>query len=83
MERFVKNFYYLIFPVLSIIFFFVLDNYFAVEPLWLEVVIAVVVAYLLSPRVKTVIKQNGKIKIIRWIFLKKAIFVRIPKNTAF
>jgi len=83
MERFVKNFYYLIFPVLSIIFFFVLDNYFAVEPLWLEVVIAVVVAYLLSPRVKTVLKQNGKIKIIRWIFLKKAIFVRIPKNTAF
>lgn len=83
MERFVKNFYYLIFPVLSIIFFFVLDNYFAVEPLWLEVVVAVVIAYLLSPRVRTVNKQNGKIKIIRWIFLKKAIFVRIHKDSPF
>lgn len=83
MMRFVKNFYYLIFPIFSIIFYFALDYFFAIEPIWLEIVIAVVIAYLLSPKVKTVNKQNGKIKIITWIFLKKAIFVRIPKSIDF
>ncbi len=50
-----------------------LDKVFNVKEIVINTTIAVSLAYILSPKVKIVEKQNGEEEQIKWLFFKKVI----------
>ena len=73
--KYFKRFYLVIYPILIIFIIFLLDKVFLLEKSWIQTVIAIFVAYVLSPRKKTIQTQTGERKQLSWIFLKKPIFL--------
>jgi len=74
MENFLKKFHRLIYPILIVFFLLILNKGFNVDS-WSKALIAISVAYLLSPRKKIVQTKTGERKQLTWIFLKKPIFL--------
>lgn len=68
-----KKTYWLITPLLVVVFLLILEKGFKVENTVLSTAIAVVLAFLLSPKVKMVDKQHGEEEQIKWLFFKKVI----------
>lgn len=68
-----KKTYWLITPLLVVVFLLILEKGFKVENTVLSTSIAVVLAFLLSPKVKMVDKQHGEEEQIKWLFFKKVI----------
>jgi hypothetical protein len=68
-----KKTYWLIYPILIVVFMLILDKVFQLKEVVLQTSIAVVLAFFLSPKVKTVQKQFGEEDQIKWLFFKKVI----------
>lgn len=68
-----KQIYFLINPILTIIFILLIHRVFKIENFSIVVVIGVSLAYLLSPRVRIIEKQEGAVEQIKWLFFKKVI----------
>jgi len=72
MELF-KKVYWLIYPILIIVFMWIFDFVYKTDSFPLKIGICSVVAFILSPRKKIILTQTGKTKQINWLFLKKPI----------
>lgn len=68
-----KKTYWLINPILIVVFMLLLDKVFDIKEVVINTAIAVTLAYVLSPKVKIVQKQNGEEEQIKWLFFKKVI----------
>tara|TARA_B110000240_G_scaffold21720_1_gene22052 strand:+ start:1129 stop:1371 length:243 start_codon:yes stop_codon:yes gene_type:complete len=68
-----KKVYWLIYPILIVVFMLILDKVFQLKEIVIQTSIAVVLAFFLSPKVKTVQKQNGEEDQIKWLFFNKVI----------
>ncbi|WP_439127827.1 hypothetical protein [Polaribacter sp.] len=68
-----KKTYRLINPILIVVFMLLLDKVFDIKGVVINTAIAVTLAYVLSPKVKIVQKQNGEEEQIKWLFFKKVI----------
>jgi hypothetical protein len=58
---------------LIVVFMLILDKVFQLKEIVIQTSIAVVLAFFLSPKVKTVQKQNGEEDQIKWLFFNKVI----------
>ncbi|KOY51313.1 hypothetical protein [Polaribacter dokdonensis] len=63
----------LLFPVLIILIGLIIYKILDYEPNFYTIIINIGLAYILSPRVKTIQKQNGTQEQLTWVFLKKII----------
>ena len=72
-----KKTYWLIYPVLMVVFMLILDKVLQLKEIGIQTAIAVVLAFVLSPRVKTIQKQNGVEEQIKWLFFKRVINKKI------
>lgn len=70
-----KKTYWLIYPVLIVVFMFVFDQIYKTDNFLLKAGISGFFAFVLSPRKKIIQTQTGKIKQITWIFFKKPISI--------
>jgi len=68
-----KKLYWLVYPILIIVFMLIFDQLYTTDNLILKIGICSVVAFILSPRKKIIINDEGKSKQITWLFLKKPI----------
>lgn len=75
--RLIKNYYFLIFPGLILLFLLILEYSTKIDQVWLKMLIVVPLAYMFSPRIKIVRKQYGKEKQLRWLFSKKIIYIKL------
>lgn len=71
--KFFKKKYWLINPILIVVFMLLLDKVFNLKEIVINTTIAVSLVYILSPKVKIVEKQNGEEEQIKWLFFKKVI----------
>ncbi|WP_397445065.1 hypothetical protein [Polaribacter sp. R77954] len=62
-----------LFPILIIVFGLVIYKIMDYEPNFYSILINISLAYILSPKFKTVIKQSGEEEQIKWLFFKKVI----------
>jgi len=74
MELFKKT-YWLIYPVLIVLFMFIFDQIYKTDSLPLKGGICAVLAFVISPRKKIILTQTGKKKQITWLFLKDPIIL--------
>jgi len=72
-----KKTYWLITPLLVVIFLLIFEKGFKIENTIIITSLAVVLAFLLSPKVKMVDKQHGEEEQIKWLFFKKVINKKI------
>lgn len=72
MELF-KKIYFLIYPLLSILFILILKEVVEIKEMSIAVVIGISLAYVLSPKVRVVEKQDGFEEQIKWLFFQKVI----------
>ena len=72
-----KKTYWLIYPVLMVVFMLILDKVLQLKEIGIQTAIAVVLAFVLSPRVKTIQKQNGEEEQIKWLFFTRVINKKI------
>ena len=72
-----KKTYWLIYPVLMVVFMLILDKVLQLKEIGIQTAIAVVLAFVLSPRVKTIQKQNGAEEQIKWLFFTRVINKKI------
>ena len=72
-----KKVYWLIYPVLIVVFMMILDQVLQLKEIGIQTAIAVVLAFVLSSRVKTIQKQNGAEEQIKWLFFKRVINKKI------
>ena len=63
----------LLFPVLIILIGLIIYKILDYEPNFYTIIINIGLAYILSPRVKTIQKQNGTQEHLTWVFFKKII----------
>ena len=63
----------LLFPVLIILIGLIIYKILDYEPNFYTIIINIGLAYILSPRVKTIQKQNGTHEQLTWVFFKKII----------
>ena len=70
-----KKTYWLIYPILIVLFMLVFDQIYKIESLPLKVGICAILAFFVSPRKKIVLTETGKTIQITWIFLKKPIII--------
>ena len=68
-----KKIYWLIKPLLMVVFMLILEKLFKLDNIVLSSSISVLLAFLLSPKVVIVEKQNGEEEQIKWLFFKKVI----------
>ena len=68
-----KKTYWLIYPILIVVFMLIFDQLYTMESLPMKAGICAVIAFFLSPRKKIVLTETGKIIQITWIFLKEPI----------
>jgi hypothetical protein len=72
-----KKIYWLINPLLVVGFLLILEKVFKTENTILSISISVVLAFVLSPKVKILDKQHGEEEQIKWLFFKKVINKKI------
>ena len=72
-----KKTYWLMYPVLMVVFMLILDKVLQLKEISIQTAIAVVLAFVLSSRVKTIQKQNGAEEQIKWLFFKRVINKKI------
>lgn len=75
--RLIKNYYFLIFPGLILLFLLILEYSTNIDQVWLKMLIVIPLAYMFSPRIKVVRKPYGKEKQLRWLFSKKIIYIKL------
>lgn len=75
--RLIKNYYFLIFPGLILLFLFILEQSTKINEVWLKLLIVIPLAYLFSPKIKVIRKSYGKQKQLRWFFSKKVIYIKL------
>ena len=63
----------LLFPVLIILIGLIIYKVLDYDPNFYTIIINIGLAYILSPRVKTIQKQNGTQDQLTWVFIKKII----------
>lgn len=63
----------LLFPVLIILIGLIIYKILNYEPNFYTIILNIGLAYILSPRVKTIQKQNGTQEQLTWVFFKKII----------
>ena len=68
-----KKTYWLIYPILIVVFMLVFDLFYKMDSLPLKAGICGVLAFFVSPRKKIVLTDTGRNTQITWIFLKKPI----------
>ena len=68
-----KKTYWLIYPILIVVFMFIFDQLYTMDNFLLKGGICAVLAFIISPRKKLILTQTGKKKQITWIFLKDPI----------
>lgn len=73
--KYFKKFYLVIYPILIVFFIFLLDKVFMMKEPWVRAVVAIALAYVLSPRKKIIQTETGEKKQLTWIFLKNPIFL--------
>ena len=62
-----------VFPFLIILFGLIIYKVLEFEPNMYTIVINLGLAFILSPRIKTIQKQHGEEEQIKWLFFKKVI----------
>ena len=62
-----------LFPIFIILIGLVIYKVLDYEPNFYTIIINIGLAYILSPRVKTIQKQNGTQDQLTWVFIKKII----------
>ncbi|PQB08295.1 hypothetical protein BST83_15040 [Polaribacter filamentus] len=72
-----KQIYWLINPLLIVVFMLITENFFEIDEIVISTSIAVILAYILSPRVKVVEKQHGAEEQIKWLLFKKVFINKI------
>ncbi|QVY64693.1 hypothetical protein [Polaribacter sp. Q13] len=70
-----KKTYWLIYPIIIVLFMLIFDQFYKTDSLPLKAGICAVLAFMISPRKKIIITQTGKKKQITWLFLKNPIFL--------
>ena len=70
-----KKTYWLIYPILIVVFMLIFDQLYQMDSLPMKAGICAVIAFFLSPRKKLILTETGKIKQITWIFLKEPITI--------
>jgi len=68
-----KKYYWLINPLLIVVFILISEKIFNVENTVISTTIAVTLSFILSPKVVVIDKQNGEEEQIKWLFFKKVI----------
>jgi hypothetical protein len=68
-----KKTYWLITPLLVVVFLLIFEKGFKIDNTVISTSIAVVLAFVLSPKVKMVDTQHGEVEQIKWLFFKKVI----------
>lgn len=68
-----KKIYWLIYPVLIVLFLFTFDQIYTTDNFLLKAGICGFLAFILSPRKKIIQTQTGRVKQITWLFLKKPV----------
>lgn len=74
-----KKLYWLIYPLLLVLFIYILDKGFHVTNFFISAIIAGSLAYFLSPRKKRIQTKKGLTKQIYWVFLKEPIVISEEK----
>ncbi|QOD60020.1 hypothetical protein H9I45_11770 [Polaribacter haliotis] len=70
-----KKIYWLIYPILIVLFMMIFDQIYKTDNFVLKGGISAVLAFIISPRKRIIQTQTGKIKQITWIFLKKPVII--------
>jgi hypothetical protein len=68
-----KMIYWLIYPILIVVFVLIFDPLFETNNFIVKAGSSAVLAFILAPRKKNIQTEKGKIKQIRWRFLKEPI----------
>jgi hypothetical protein len=68
-----KKTYWLINPILIVFFMILLEKFFLLEEIWINTTIAVLLSYILSPKITLIEKQHGQEEQIKWLFFKKVL----------
>ncbi|AOW18325.1 hypothetical protein LPB03_13070 [Polaribacter vadi] len=68
-----KKTYWLITPLLVVVFLLIFEKGFKIENTIISTSLSVVLAFVLSPKVKMVDKQHREEEQIKWLFFKKVI----------
>ncbi|OIP46378.1 MAG: hypothetical protein COZ74_02035 [Flavobacteriaceae bacterium CG_4_8_14_3_um_filter_31_8] len=68
-----KKTYWLITPILIVFFMILLEKVFLLEEIRINTTIAVLLAYILSPKITMIEKQHGQVEQIKWLFFKKVL----------
>lgn len=68
-----KKTYWLITPLLVVVFLLIFEKGFKIENTVISTSMSVVLAFVLSPKVKMVDTQHGEVEQIKWLFFKKVI----------
>jgi hypothetical protein len=68
-----KKTYWLINPILMVVFMIILEKVLDIKEIWISTAIAVLLAYMLSPKIELIEKQHGSEEQITWLFFKKGI----------
>lgn len=68
-----KKTYWLINPILILVFMMILDKVLNIDEIWINTTISVFLAHILSPKVISIEKQHGEEEQIKWLFFKKVI----------
>lgn len=71
--KFLKKTYWLINPILIAICMLLFNKVFHIDEIWMNSILSVGLAYILSPKIRFVNKQNGEEEQIKWLFFKKVI----------
>ena len=72
-----KKTYWLITPLLVVVFLLIFEKGFKIENTVISTSISVVLAFVLSPKVKMVDTQHGEVEQIKWLFFKKVIHKKV------
>ncbi|MFK8058761.1 MAG: hypothetical protein AB8B78_01605 [Polaribacter sp.] len=70
-----KKTYWLIYPILIVVFMLIFDQFYTTDNFMLKGGISAVIAFIISPRKRIFQTQTGKIKQITWIFLKNPVII--------
>ena len=67
-----SKFYFLIFPVLIVVFGAIIYKVLGFDPNFYTIIINISLAFILSPRTKTLNTQQGTKEQVTWLFFKKS-----------
>jgi hypothetical protein len=68
-----KKIYWLIYPIMIVVFMMIFDQLYVTDNFILKAVICAILAFILSPKKKIIQTEKGNIKQITWLFLKQPI----------